>query len=150
MCEEGASTYDVRIGGGRGGHGKADEVREVARILYNKSAPNVDKGERVKTPKILWMSLMEAPRQCVKSETKGGKERPLISFVGTFISDVVFFRLPSPERREGRERPQKSLLFWKNDWASKQSINVGRSFDPARDGDTLTDLWPAGSHHSPK
>ena len=29
---------------GGGGHGKADIVREVARILYYKSDPNADKG----------------------------------------------------------------------------------------------------------
>ena len=33
---------------GRGDHGKADVVREVARILHHKSVPNADKGEGVK------------------------------------------------------------------------------------------------------
>ena len=33
---------------GRGDHGKADVVREVARILYYKSLPNADKGEGIK------------------------------------------------------------------------------------------------------
>ena len=36
---------------GGGGHGKADIVREVASILYYKSVPNADKGERVKNSK---------------------------------------------------------------------------------------------------
>ena len=47
----GASRYDVRIGEGRGGHGKADVVREVACILQYKSVPNEDKGEGVKKSK---------------------------------------------------------------------------------------------------
>ena len=38
-----ASRYDVR-NGGKGGHGKADIVREVGHILCYKSAPNADKG----------------------------------------------------------------------------------------------------------
>ena len=43
----GASTYDVRIGGG-GDHGKADVAWEVASILCCKSDPNADTGEGVK------------------------------------------------------------------------------------------------------
>ena len=35
----------VRIGGGHGGHGNADIVREVAWFLLYKSDLNVDKGE---------------------------------------------------------------------------------------------------------
>ena len=34
--------------GERGGHGKANVIREVARIFYHKSDPNADKGEGVK------------------------------------------------------------------------------------------------------
>ena len=40
----GASRYDVRIRGGRGGHGKAGGVREVALMLEYKLVPNADKG----------------------------------------------------------------------------------------------------------
>ena len=40
---EGASRYDVRIGG-LGGHGKADIVREVAYVVLYKSVPNADRG----------------------------------------------------------------------------------------------------------
>ena len=42
----GASRYDVR--NREGGHGKADVVREIARILQYESFPNVDKGEGVR------------------------------------------------------------------------------------------------------
>ena len=41
---------------GEGGHGKADIVREVARILQYKSGPKADKGEGFKNPRILRMS----------------------------------------------------------------------------------------------
>ena len=46
---------------GEGDHGKVDMVREVAGILQYKSVPNADKGSKI--PKILRMSLMDAPHK---------------------------------------------------------------------------------------
>ena len=48
--------YDVRIGGGREVHGKAEVVREVAQI----SSKCGQRGRESKNPNILRTSLMEA------------------------------------------------------------------------------------------
>ena len=51
---------------GRGGQGNADEVKEVAEILYFKSVLNADKEERVKNSKILRTLFMEDSLTCLK------------------------------------------------------------------------------------
>ena len=51
---------------GGAGHGKADVVREVARILEYKSLPNADKGEGSKKMKTLRMLLMDVPLRNLK------------------------------------------------------------------------------------
>ena len=43
-----------------GGRGKSDVVGKVALMFFYKSDPNADKGERVKNPEFLRMSLMDA------------------------------------------------------------------------------------------
>ena len=64
---------------GEGGSQKADEVREVAGILYRISALNVDKGEGSKNLNILQTSYVDATEQNAATATDTHLNMGLVS-----------------------------------------------------------------------
>ena len=69
---KGAFRYDVRIGG-MGGHGKADVVLEVVRIIEYKSVLNADKKEGVKKSKNFVDVISGSSLRRRKNENEGMK-----------------------------------------------------------------------------